>query len=577
MIRILKKFNLFLNGRQKIRIVVLVILMIIGGLLETVGISMMIPLMTTIMNSHFFETNKYAVYLAGLFHLHTPEDFLVLILLSIVVIYFVKNGFLFFEYYVQTRFVCNNRVLTQKMMMETYLHRPYEYFLTANSGEIIRVITDDVKVSFSMLMFVLQFLTELIVSITLLLAVIAIDWQMALIIMVVLAIEMLIIYKIIKPVLQRAGIDRMKMEAMANKWTLQSIMGIKEIKVSRKEDFFLRQYSKYAQRSVAAEKLRTVLDNLPRILIETFTIAAMLVSMAVLIRHGRSLEQLMPQLSAFAVAAVRILPSANRISSAANAMAFTEPVLDKTIENLTAIRELEGWTENVGPAGHLLFEKRCELHQITFAYPNAEQEVLKNADMVIPFGRSVGVIGTSGAGKTTAVDIMLGLLHQAEGDVLVDGKSTRDHYADWLSMISYIPQMIYMLDDTIRANVAFGCEESEIDDNKVWEALEEAQLKEFVESLPDQLDTEIGERGIRVSGGQRQRIGIARALYTDPKLLIFDEATSALDNETEAAVMESVNALHGRKTMVIIAHRLTTIQGCDLVYRVEDGRIVRER
>jgi ABC-type multidrug transport system fused ATPase/permease subunit len=197
--------------------------------------------------------------------------------------------------------------------------------------------------------------------------------------------------------------------------------------------------------------------------------------------------------------------------------------------------------------------------------------------MEIPAGKSVGIVGTSGSGKTTAVDILLGLLPPKKGNVLSDGKNIRDEYSDYLRGVGYIPQMIFMLDDTIRANIAFGLPRNETDEEKVWNALEEAQLKDFVESLPDGLDTTIGERGVRLSGGQRQRIGIARALYSDPSLLIFDEATSALDNETEAAIMESINALHGRKTMIIIAHRLTTIKECDLVYRVENGKIKRER
>lgn len=197
--------------------------------------------------------------------------------------------------------------------------------------------------------------------------------------------------------------------------------------------------------------------------------------------------------------------------------------------------------------------------------------------MVIPVGKSIGIVGASGSGKTTAIDILLGLLPPQAGNVLVDGVDIRKNYGCWLAHLGYILQMIFMLDDTIRANVAFGISDKEVDDAQVWKALEEAQLKEFVQSLPDGLDTTIGERGVRLSGGQRQRIGIARALYMDPDLLIFDEATSALDNETEAAIMDSINALHGRKTLVIIAHRLTTIEECDIVYRVEHGKIKKER
>ncbi len=217
------------------------------------------------------------------------------------------------------------------------------------------------------------------------------------------------------------------------------------------------------------------------------------------------------------------------------------------------------------------------LRDITYKYPDSESYVFSHADMTIPIGESVGIVGTSGAGKTTIVDIMLGLLQVETGQILADGVEVRDHYQEWLKNIGYIPQTIFMLDTTIRKNVAFGYEDEEIDDDKVWRALKEAQLDEHVRSLPKGLDTEIGERGIRLSGGQRQRIGIARALFEDPEVLVLDEATSALDNETEAAIMDSINHLHGRKTLIIIAHRLQTIEKCDMVYRVKDGSVVRER
>lgn len=577
MFRIVKKFNSILSKGQKIRIAIIVVFMLIGAVLETLGVSLIVPLMTAILDDELYRTNKWAVMVCEIFGLHSQKDFMIIILGALIVVFIVKDAFIFFEYYVQTRFICNNRLLIQRNLMEVYLHRPYEFYLNASSGEIMRVITSDTQGAFNLLTTVLSFFTELIVSAVLICAIFIIDPVMAGIVAVVLLIEMLLIYKAIKPVLRKAGLSFQKMNANSNKWVLQAVSGIKELKVGHKENYFLEQYEKYAKSAIVSEKKNTTLNQLPRLMIEAVTVAAMLVVMILLLLVGREMSTLMPQLAAFAVAAVRLLPSANRMSTAMNAVAYQEPALDKTIENLKAI---DGWENGAGEqndrGGKLTLNNKCELRNVTFSYPNAEQSVLDHADLVIPVGKSVGIVGTSGSGKTTAVDILLGLLHQQEGQVLSDGENIMDNYEKWLSMIGYIPQMIYMLDDTIRANVAFGIPSKEIVDQQVWKALEEAQLKEFVESLPDGLDTEIGERGVRLSGGQRQRIGIARALYTNPQLLIFDEATSALDNETEAAIMESINALHGKKTMVIIAHRLTTIEGCDLVYRVEDGKIVLE-
>ena len=326
---------------------------------------------------------------------------------------------------------------------------------------------------------------------------------------------------------------------------------------------------------------------LPRLLIEAVSISAVLGVIMVLLAMGQSIDELLPQLTAFAFAAVRLLPSTTRISGAVNSAAFQEPMLDNLIKNLNAAMEYdeqiqqeqkveEKKRETAKKSGRqLTYEKQFELSHIYFTYPNAEKKVLDNADMVIPVGSSVGIIGASGSGKTTAVDLLLGLLKPQSGGVYTDGMDIREDYYGWLSHLSYIPQTIYMLDDTIRANIAFGQQKDAIDDEKINRAVEEAQLSSFIDSLPQGLETKIGERGVRLSGGQRQRIGIARALYTDPELVIFDEATSALDNETEAAIMESINRLHGRKTLVIIAHRLTTIEECDYIFRVENGKIER--
>lgn len=221
--------------------------------------------------------------------------------------------------------------------------------------------------------------------------------------------------------------------------------------------------------------------------------------------------------------------------------------------------------------------KSIELKDITYSYPNRERLIFDHADMTIPVGTSVGIVGTTGSGKSTIVDILLGLLEVRTGTIYADGRDVRENYRGWLKNIGYIPQMIFMLDGTIRSNVAFGVPKDEIDEDRLWEALREAQLDEFVRTLPEGADTGIGERGIQLSGGQRQRIGIARALYHDPEVLVLDEATSALDNDTEAAVMDSINRLHGRKTLIIIAHRLQTIEKCDLVYRIENGKAVIER
>ncbi|MCR5716510.1 MAG: ATP-binding cassette domain-containing protein, partial [Lachnospiraceae bacterium] len=301
--------------------------------------------------------------------------------------------------------------------------------------------------------------------------------------------------------------------------------------------------------------------------------------MIFLVLAGEDFTTMMPILSAFSVAAIRLMPSANRINNQLTSIAFYEPFFMGVSDNLQD--EISGKNTDMSFATNvtekLPVTKEIELRDITYAYPNTDVLIFDHAGMTIPVGSSVGIVGTSGAGKTTVVDILLGLLETKSGGVYADGVNVKTRYREWLKNIGYIPQMIFMLDDNIRKNVAFGIPEDEIDEQRVWEVLKEAQLDEYVRSLPEGLDTSIGERGIRISGGQRQRIGIARALYYDPEVLILDEATSALDNDTEAAIMDSINSLHGRKTLVIIAHRLQTIEKCDLVFRVEGGQVKVEK
>lgn len=578
MLRIINKFRVILSKQQKLRIAVIIMMMMVGAFLETLGVGLILPLVSVITTPDIIESNEIIKSMCELFGLHSRRTFMILMIVILIFVYIFKNVFLFLEYYIQSRFIYNNRFAVQREMLEKYLRKPYEYFLYAESGVIMRTINEDITLTFSLLSSLFGFFTEAVVCVALMATIIITDPYMAFLSGGVLGIALLAIEKIVRPAFKRAGLKKQKSSAEAFKWLLQSINGIKEIKVAEKEDYFLKQFFKYGKRKIDSEKVNTVLASVPRLAIEAVSMSAILGVLAILLYSGREMESMLPQLTAFAFAAVRLMPSVNRMSTALNSVAYQEPALDKVIQILN--EEGEPASLQKKEKKHIFsitLKNKIELRDITYCYPNTETAVITHASMEIPVGKSVGIVGASGSGKTTTVDIILGLLAPQTGKVLADGEDVSKDYHSWLSHISYIPQMIFMLDDTIRANVAFGDLEGEISEAQVWKALEEAQLADFVRELPEGLDTRIGERGVRLSGGQRQRIGIARALYTDPELLIFDEATSALDNETEAAVMESVNSLHGKKTLLIIAHRLGTIEGCDMVYRVENGKIMRER
>lgn len=579
MLSTIKKMNKILVKKQKSRLVILFFMMLFGAFLEVLGVSLMVPLMTAIMNPNIIEQNELIGKICAMLDLHSHKTFVIACIIALICVFIFKDLFLILQYYVQSRFVFNNRFAAQKKMFHIFMKRPYEYYLNAQTGEIMRIIQSDIGNTYALLTTLLTFATESIVSIALVATIFLMEPVMTMFVAFMMLLIMIVISKAVKPVLRREGLILQKHTALATKWLLQAIQGIKEVKVSNKEAFFEENYDKNGRLMIQAEKWNTVLKNTPRLLIEMVSICSALAVLAILIYTGKPIEELVTSFAAFAMAAVKLMPSANRIVGALNTIAYQEPSLDKMLEHIKAFEEeqeikipTEAAEEEQG--NKITLEKEIRMKNITYQYPGSSVKVLQNAEMEIPIGKSIGIVGASGAGKTTAVDILMGLLMPQEGMILADGQDVMSDYKGWLNQISYIPQTIFMMDGTIRANVAFGEREEDLSDEKVWNALREAQMEEFVRSLPEGLDTRIGERGVRLSGGQRQRIGIARALYKNPSVLIFDEATSALDNETEAAIMESINSLHGKKTMVIIAHRLHTIEGCDRVYRVKDGKII---
>lgn len=578
---IVKKIFVLFDKRQSVLLLLIVGLMLFGAILETLGVSLIIPLITLMLDQDFYKTNQYAHWFCRLFHINSSKTFMLIIIFGMVFVFVFKNVFLFLEYYIQQNFVRRNRVRIQSKVLNSIIERKYEYFLSESTSNVMRIVVDDITGTFTVLEASLNLLTEGIICVAFFLMVMKTNMLMACSVSIVLLCEVLGIDKCIKPKMNNMGVTSRQVGTETKKWIIQLVSGVKEIKVTDGASFFLHSYEKNAKEDARIRRNSYLLSSMPRLIIESVTISFMLLFLAILLVNNVAIEKLFPQLSAFAVAAVKILPSVNRISTARNQISFFEPSLNALVDNLQFIDRYEAGTEKEKKRERcfpeITLNNYCELRHISYCYPNSDRRILDDASMKITVGSSVGLVGTSGGGKTTTVDILLGLLTPQTGEVMADGQNIENNYSGWLRHISYIPQMIFLLDDTICSNVAFGIPESEIDEEMVWRAIEEACLKEFVLSLPEGIYTTIGERGIRLSGGQRQRVGIARALYSAPELLIFDEATSALDYETEAAIMESINELHGKKTLIIIAHRLTTIEACDVVYRVGEGKIIQEK
>ncbi len=583
MIKILKKLNRLLDGKQKRLMVAIVFCMLIGGVLESLSISVIIPVVTVLLEPNVVETNSY---LAAIYHflgLTSTTQLMVVMMLALVGAFVLKNLFLFFQNMIQLRFVYTNQFATSRRMMINFMKRPYEYYLNADTAVIQRSITSDVNNMYGLILNMLQLVSEGVVFVCIAGVLLISDGRMVLFISVLLILVLWLIKVVIKPIMTRAGKENQDYYSGLFKWIEQAVMGIKEIKIANKEQYFISEYAKCGYGYVNAVQKYNLYNSTPRLLIETVCITGLVLYIMIVMLGGTSVEEMLPQLTVFGFAAMRLLPSANRINNHLTNISYFEPFfmgvsdhLQEEINDKNIVYDPDAY-EKKREIKKLEIKEEIFLKNITYQYPNTQVLIFDHANMHIPVGSAVGIVGSSGSGKTTVVDILLGLLELQGGEILADGVAVKDHYEEWLKNIGYIPQTIFMLDSTIRNNVAFGYAPEDIDEERVWAVLKEAQLDEFVRGLPEGLDTSIGERGIRLSGGQRQRIGIARALFEDPEVLVLDEATSALDNDTEAAIMESINRLHGKKTLIIIAHRLQTIEKCDMVYRVQKGRVSRER
>lgn len=583
--KILKKLFILLDKKQKRKMALIVVLMFVGAVLETLGVSMIVPVMTVVIEDNAVSRHVYLQWICDFFNIgyDNTRALMIIVMVGFVVIFALKNAFLFFQQKIQLGFVYTNQFATSRRMMINFMKRPYEYYLNAETAVIQRTITSDVNNMYGLILSLLQLASEGVVFVCLVTVCLVTDAAMSITIAALLIIVLMIIKYILKPIMRKAGQQNQDYYSGLFKWIEQAVVGIKEIKVANKESYFIREYSDCGEGYVGAVQKYNLYNATPRLLIETVAIAGIVIYMMVRLLNGALVTSMMPQLTAFAFIAMRLIPCANRINNYLTSISYFEPFFMGVSDNLQdEIRDKdvdydEKSYEKDPDVPKLPITRMLELKDIVYKYPNTETLIFDHADMEIPIGKSVGIVGTTGAGKTTIVDILLGLLKLQSGDILADGVNAMEHYQSFLRNVGYIPQNIFMIDESIRRNVAFGYAEEDIDDEKVWRALKEAQLDGFVKGLPDGLLSGIGERGIRISGGQRQRIGIARALFEDPEVLVMDEATSALDNDTEAAIMDSINRLHGRKTLIIIAHRLQTIEKCDIVYRVENGKITRER
>lgn len=575
----LHKLFYIMSGEQKAYGCLVFFCSLLGSVLEVMGVGVIMPLVQAFMDVGKLMQSKWINLVSGWLEIEKTDSAQVIIMMTggVIMIFLLKNLYFIFLSWVRIKFSCKvSRELSTKMM-SNYMKRGYEFFLNHNTAELSRNIGGDVS---GVDTIIYQLLRVLVDSLTILMIVIYImvtDWMIAITMVVMAMLCLVIIYGYFRVQMREAGQHFNKYNGITGKYLLQALHGIKEILVMQKQEYFVRHYEEANKEKQRGAIKQTVGAESPAYIIEGLCVTGLLTIVCVRLTMNRqSAVELVPALSAFAVGAFRILPSLGRISSALNTAIYYMPSLEHVYENMHKMSESDlvicKSLNSEVKQENIRFKEKISIENVSWHYANTEKYVIDSLSLTIPKGISVAFVGQSGAGKTTLADVILGLLSPQKGKVMIDGNSISDIGGSLGHIMGYVPQAVYLTDDTVRNNIAFGMELDEIDDAKVWKALEQAQLKEFVETLSDGLDTFVGDRGIRFSGGQRQRIAIARALYENPDIIIFDEATAALDNETELAVMESIRSLQGYKTLIIIAHRLTTIKECDVIYEIKDGK-----
>ncbi len=569
----LKIINYIFDKKQKIELIWTLLIIILGAFLELIGISIIYPFLDlAILNDWNAEGSIYN-RIAVLLHIQTREQFLIFMAIAIIAVYALKSIFMIYMFWQQYRFTYNNQQRMAGRLLSAYMKQPYYFFVNQNSALLLKSISTDVPQFFVVVQSALQFCSHMILALILCIYLIWTDWMLTIAVFAVILLVVCIFGGYFKKHTTAYGQMTQNSSAQMYKWLQQTFEGIKEIKMLRRENVFQHYFLSYYSEYINVQKKYMMFNQVPRLSLEACCITVIILVVVYKIIHLNGMEEYLATLAVFAVALFRMFPKLSDANVCFNTILYYKPSLNLVYDNLQRADTACPKVKNCNKVGEITFDKNIICKQLTFFYyENKDKIILNNINFQIPCGKAVALIGASGEGKTTLADILLGILKPVQGDVLIDEKySIQEYPRQWAEKIGYIPQNIFILDDTIENNILFGNEEN--DSERMENAMIMAGLKEFVDVLPKGLQTQVGERGMKVSGGQKQRIGIARALYHNPEFLVMDEATSALDTDTEKTILETIENLKGKKTLLIIAHRISTIENCDIIYRLKDGKI----
>ena len=557
--------------QSKRRVPLVMFLGIAGTAFEAFGIGLVIPVMTTMSKATHGSSGSILQPLFNFLGVQSVGTMVGVAVVSIVIAFLFKNAYaIFFIWYV-AKFSNFASQEISSTLFRSFLMRPYTFHLQRNSADLLNSVQTEVRMTIAIITGTTSLLKEFLLGGSVAVLMFVTEPVAATSTMIILILGTVLYTKVTKPQMKRLGEQRNQIQGPLMKFLLQGFGAVKDINVLGRSEDFANQFERQNLLAQGAGLRYGVIKQIGPMWTELLAMSGLTVVVWAMVWQGRSPDRIIPLLGLFVVATWRFVPSINNVVSLMTELYFSKPAVESLYNEFEYIKSQSAIVKT-----QAVFNDRVELRNLTFSYANTPAPSLRDVNVVVRKGETVGFIGPSGAGKSTLVDVILGLLPPSSGELLVDGVNMHENNIEWQSTIGYVAQAIYLTDDTIRRNVAFGIAEKEIDEVALERALKSAQLWEFVQGLPEKTHTIVGERGIRVSGGQRQRIGIARALYHEPQVLVLDEATSSLDIETETEVMSAIRALQGFKTILIVAHHLSTVQHCDRVYKIEDAKIVAE-
>lgn len=576
MLNLLKKLKEILHPKDKAKLLILLLFMVFAGLLEALSIGIVAGFVAIVADSDILFNMERIGPLLEFLGIENSRDILIYGTVLLIFIFITKNSYLIFYKYIKSRFVFNRYKSISVRLFNIYMNVPYSFHLRRNSADLIRNVTSETRMlANNVLLPILQIMAEGIIALSIVILLFAFEPAVTIMTLVILGGVSVLFLKATKNSIRKHGKKALEERTGVIKTVNEGIGGFKDATIMNRQFWFIEKFKKSISALSRAHIFTKSAKESVRPVVETIAVTGMLLIAVVLLWRGYSIASLASILALFALSIQRLLPAIHNIVEQYTSLRYNLYSVDPIYKDLVNLKKYDK-KEKDKEEERISLKEKIELKNVRYTYPGSREVVLRDVSLAIPKGLAVGFVGATGSGKTTLVDLILGLLEPVKGNVYIDGKEIKENLRAWQRNIGYIPQFIYLSDDTICNNIAFGLNKEDIDKKRVEKAVKAAQLDDFIKRLPEGIDTIIGERGIRLSGGQKQRIGIARALYNDPEVLVMDEATSSLDNVTEKFVIEAIEKLKQDRTVIIIAHRLTTVKNCDKLYILKEGKIVSE-